>query len=109
MPYTGALMSAVPVADPRLAAAKKRQVLAGDVPSPTNPPQACRFHTRCWKAQEICRTEDPPLEPKEGGNIAACHFPLTDAEVAERVADDPPRRRDGCTPPRRPAPARGGG
>jgi len=85
MPYTGALMSAVPVADPRLAAAKKRQVLAGDVPSPTNPPQACRFHTRCWKAQEICRTEDPPLEPKEGGNVAACHFPLTDAEVAERV------------------------
>ena len=85
MPYTGALMSAVPVADPRLAAQKKRQVLAGDVPSPTNPPQACRFHTRCWKAQEICRTEDPPLEVKDGGNIAACHFPLTDAEVAERV------------------------
>jgi oligopeptide/dipeptide ABC transporter ATP-binding protein len=85
MPYTGALMSAVPVADPRLAAEKKRQVLAGDVPSPTNPPKACRFHTRCWKAQEICRTEDPPLEVKEGGNVAACHFPLTDAEVAERV------------------------
>jgi oligopeptide/dipeptide ABC transporter ATP-binding protein len=85
MPYTGALMSAVPVADPRLAAQKKRQVLAGDVPSPTNPPQACRFHTRCWKAQEICRTDDPPLEPKDGGNIAACHFPLTDEEVAERI------------------------
>jgi oligopeptide/dipeptide ABC transporter ATP-binding protein len=85
MPYTGALMSAVPVADPRLAAAKKRQILSGDVPSPTNPPPACRFHTRCWKAQEICRTEYPPLEPKEGGNIASCHFPLTDAEVAERV------------------------
>jgi peptide/nickel transport system ATP-binding protein/oligopeptide transport system ATP-binding protein len=85
MPYTGALMSAVPVADPRLAATKKRQILSGDVPSPTNPPPACRFHTRCWKAQEICRTEYPPLEPKEGGNIASCHFPLTDAEVAERV------------------------
>jgi oligopeptide/dipeptide ABC transporter ATP-binding protein len=85
MPYTGALMSAVPIADPRLAAEKKRQVLAGDVPSPTNPPQACRFHTRCWKAQEICRTDDPPLEPKDGGNIAACHFPLTDEEVAERI------------------------
>jgi len=85
MPYTGALMSAVPVADPALAATKKRQLLAGDVPSPTNPPPACRFHTRCWKAQEICRTEAPELEPKEGGNIAACHFPLTDAEVAERV------------------------
>jgi oligopeptide/dipeptide ABC transporter ATP-binding protein len=85
MPYTGALMSAVPVADPRLAAAKKRQVLSGDVPSPTNPPPGCRFHTRCWKAQEVCREEDPPLEAKEGGNLAACHFPLTDAEVLERV------------------------
>jgi len=85
MPYTGALMSAVPVADPRLAAQKKRQVLAGDVPSPANPPPACRFHTRCWKAEEICRTEQPELEPKEGGNLAACHFPLTDAEVIERV------------------------
>jgi peptide/nickel transport system ATP-binding protein/oligopeptide transport system ATP-binding protein len=85
MPYTGALMSAVPVADPRLAAAKKRQVLSGDVPSPTNPPPGCRFHTRCWKAQEVCRNEDPPLDLKDGGNLAACHFPLTDAEVLERV------------------------
>jgi oligopeptide/dipeptide ABC transporter ATP-binding protein len=85
MPYTGALMSAVPVADPALAAAKKRQVLGGDVPSPTNPPQACPFHTRCWKAEEVCRTETPVLEPKEGGNRAACHFPLTDDEVLERV------------------------
>ena len=85
MPYTGALMSAVPIADPKLAAAKKRQILGGDVPSPTNPPPACRFHTRCWKAQDICRQEDPPLETKDGGNLAACHFPLTDAEVVERV------------------------
>ena len=85
MPYTGALMSAVPVADPRLAKAKKRQVLMGDVPSPTNPPPGCRFHTRCWKAQEVCRTSDPPLEAKDGGNLAACHFPLTDPEVLERV------------------------
>ena len=85
MPYTGALMSAVPVPQPRLAASKKRQILAGDVPSPSNPPPACRFHTRCWKAQEICRQDDPPLEAKDGGNVAACHFPLTDAEVLERV------------------------
>jgi oligopeptide/dipeptide ABC transporter ATP-binding protein len=85
MPYSGALMSAVPVPDPRLAAAKRRQVLGGDVPSPTNPPQACPFHTRCWKAQDVCQEITPPLEPKPGGNLAACHFPLTDAEVAERV------------------------
>jgi oligopeptide/dipeptide ABC transporter ATP-binding protein len=85
MPYTGALMSAVPVPDPRLAAAKKRQILGGDVPSPANPPPACRFHTRCWKAQELCRQEEPLLEVKDGGNVAACHFPLTDSEVLERV------------------------
>jgi peptide/nickel transport system ATP-binding protein/oligopeptide transport system ATP-binding protein len=84
-PYTGALMSAVPVPQPRLAASKNRQILAGDVPSPSNPPPACRFHTRCWKAQELCRQDEPLLEPKEGGNVAACHFPLTDAEVLERV------------------------
>jgi oligopeptide/dipeptide ABC transporter ATP-binding protein len=85
-PYTGALLSAVPVADPRLAAQKKRQILAGDVPSPTNPPAACRFHTRCPKAVAgTCDVDEPLLEPKEGGNLAACHFPLTDQEVAERV------------------------
>jgi oligopeptide/dipeptide ABC transporter ATP-binding protein len=84
-PYTGALLSAVPVPDPALAASRRRQLLAGDVPSPTNPPAACRFHTRCPKAQERCWTEEPPLERKAGGGEAACHFPLTDAEVAEQV------------------------
>jgi oligopeptide/dipeptide ABC transporter ATP-binding protein len=84
-PYTGALLSAVPVPDPRLAARKRRQILGGDIPSPTNPPPACRFHTRCPKAQDLCRTEEPMLEGKAGGNLAACHFPLTDAEVSERV------------------------
>src|SRR4051812_4746801 len=85
MPYTGALMSAVPVPQPRLAASKKRQNLARDVPSPPNPPPACRFHTPRWKGQGVCRQGGPPPEPKDGGNIAACHFPLTDAEVLERV------------------------
>jgi oligopeptide/dipeptide ABC transporter ATP-binding protein len=85
-PYTGALLSAVPVPDPRLARNKQRQVLGGDVPSPTNPPAACRFHTRCPKAQDgKCNVEEPLLEIKEGGNVAACHFPLTDEEIARRV------------------------
>jgi peptide/nickel transport system ATP-binding protein len=85
-PYTGALLSAVPVPDPRLARQKQRQVLGGDVPSPTNPPPACRFHTRCPKARDgVCNVEEPLLAVKEGGNVAACHFPLTDEEIATRV------------------------
>jgi peptide/nickel transport system ATP-binding protein/oligopeptide transport system ATP-binding protein len=85
-PYTGALLSAVPVPDPRMAREKHRQVLGGDVPSPTNPPAACRFHTRCPKARDgKCNVDEPMLEVKEGGNIAACHFPLTDEEIAKRV------------------------
>ena len=86
-PYTGALMSAVPIADPAVAGQRTRQILSGDVPSPTNPPPACRFHTRCPKMVEgTCDAEEPRLEPKDGGKLAACHFPLTDAEVRERVA-----------------------
>jgi peptide/nickel transport system ATP-binding protein len=85
-PYTGALLSAVPVPDPRLAREKQRQVLGGDVPSPTNPPPACRFHTRCPKARDgVCNVDEPLLEVKDGGNIAACHFPLTGEEIANRV------------------------
>jgi peptide/nickel transport system ATP-binding protein len=80
-PYTGALLSAVPVPEPGAARRRRRQILGGDVPSPTNPPPACRFHTRCPKCQEVCTREEPPLEPKSGGNLAACHFPLSDAEV----------------------------
>src|SRR3954452_12334075 len=85
-PYTGALLAAVPVPDPRLARERGRAVLGGDVPSPTNPPAACRFHTRCPKFVDgHCNVEEPLLEVKEGGNLAACHYPLTDAEVIERV------------------------
>ena len=85
-PYTGALLSAVPVPDPRLAKSKHRQVLGGDVPSPSNPPAACRFHTRCPKNHEgVCDVTEPQLETKDGGNVAACHYPLTDEEIASRV------------------------
>jgi peptide/nickel transport system ATP-binding protein/oligopeptide transport system ATP-binding protein len=80
-PYTGALLAAVPVADPS-ARRDERQLLSGDVPSPANPPRACRFHTRCPKAQERCSIDDPPLEDKGTGTLAACHFPLSREEVA---------------------------
>ena len=84
-PYTGALLSAVPIPDPRLAKLKQRQVLLGDVPSPTAPPPGCRFHTRCPKAQGRCSVDEPELAVKDGGNIAACHFPLSGEEIAASV------------------------
>jgi peptide/nickel transport system ATP-binding protein/oligopeptide transport system ATP-binding protein len=83
-PYTGALLSAVPVPDP-VAGKRERQLLSGDVPSPANPPRACRFHTRCPKAQEKCAVDEPFLEDKGSGTLAACHFSLTEEEVRLRL------------------------
>jgi oligopeptide/dipeptide ABC transporter ATP-binding protein len=96
-PYTGALLSAVPVPDPS-GGKRKRELLTGDVPSPANPPRACRFHTRCPKAQEKCSIDEPLLEPKPGGSIAACHFPLTDEEIAIRLPEALSRQRPAATP-----------
>jgi oligopeptide/dipeptide ABC transporter ATP-binding protein len=86
-PYTGALLSAVPVPDPRLATQKKRIILEGDVPSPIDPPSGCRFHPRCPRAQfPKCREDDPVLTPHHKGQVAACHFPLEDRAVIQSSA-----------------------
>ena len=75
-PYTLALLSAVPIPDPRANAARKQVILEGDVPSPANPPSACRFHTRCPYATEICSEDEPPLIDHGNEHYAACHHPL---------------------------------
>jgi oligopeptide transport system ATP-binding protein len=71
-PYTEALLDAVPIPDPE--ARKDRIIIRGDVPSPSNPPPGCRFHTRCPIAQDICKQVEPPLELKADGHVAACHL-----------------------------------
>jgi len=89
-PYTVALLSAIPVPDPRVR--KKRLVLKGDVPSPANPPSGCRFHTRCWLRERLgnpeqCATVDPPLMDLGGGQFSACHFAdKVSAEAADEAA-----------------------
>jgi oligopeptide/dipeptide ABC transporter ATP-binding protein len=93
-PYTVALLSAVPVADP--SHRTRRIVLKGDVPSPANPPSGCRFHTRCWLREqlgnpEICATDDPPLRSVGNGQTTACHF-------AERINPDVIQESAGVQP-----------
>ena len=99
-PYTGALLSAVPIADPELGRARQSIVLEGDVPSPVNPPSGCRFHPRCPRFQEgHCDVEDPPLYPFGGGHVAACHYPLErwpmNADEMRRPSSRAPGLTDG--------------
>jgi oligopeptide transport system ATP-binding protein len=84
-PYTRALLSAIPVPDPKVERRRKRVILTGDVPSPANPPSGCRFHTRCWLYERLgrpenCREEDPALRTVGNDHQAACHY----AEEAQK-------------------------
>ncbi len=83
-PYTAALLSAIPIPDPRENRARVRHVLEGEPPNPITPPSGCRFHTRCPRATDLCGRVEPPLAEYAGGHLAACHHPLsvTPAEVA---------------------------
>jgi oligopeptide/dipeptide ABC transporter ATP-binding protein len=81
-PYTRALLSSAPVADPKVVRRRSKHVLQGELPSPLNPPQGCAFNTRCPLVQERCRRERPVLRALPGGRQVACHFDL----LAQRVA-----------------------
>ena len=94
-PYTGALLSAVPVANPRVGRARSAFVLGGDVPSPINPPSGCRFHPRCPRAQSTCSENDPPLVDLGSRHEAACFFPLekwplTESEMRRAAGNGEP-------------------
>jgi oligopeptide transport system ATP-binding protein len=86
MPYTEALLSAVPIPDPDVSERRERIVLKGDAPSPSDPPSGCRFHPRCRYMTEICARVEPPLVDFGGGHLAACHHPLNvDKQALARV------------------------
>jgi len=95
MPYTEALLSAVPIPDPDLSEKRERIVLEGDVPSPIDPPSGCRFHPRCRYMTDICREVEPPLTDYGNSHLAACHHPLNvDKETLERVTASPKHTPD---------------
>ncbi len=73
-PYTEALLAAIPIPDPEIEAKRPQQIITGEVPSAMRPPPGCRFHTRCPRAMDVCRTVDPPLKQMDDGRAVACHL-----------------------------------
>jgi oligopeptide/dipeptide ABC transporter ATP-binding protein len=116
-PYTSVLLGAIPIPDPQENRARERPIITGEPPNPISPPSGCRFHTRCPRATEVCRTVEPQLTEYANGHLAACHHPqhVTAAEIAaagrspatplSAGADRP--QAEGASPfPARPGPAR---
>jgi oligopeptide/dipeptide ABC transporter ATP-binding protein len=89
-PYTSALLSAIPLPDPRENRAREREVISGEPPNPINPPSGCRFHTRCPRATEVCRAVEPQLTEYPGGHLAACHHPqhVSAEEISRATRSD---------------------
>jgi oligopeptide/dipeptide ABC transporter ATP-binding protein len=100
-PYTAALLSAIPIPDPRENRSRRRVVVSGEPPSPVNPPAGCVFHTRCPRARERCKTEVPQLTQYANGHMAACHYPLSveQAEIDAATRSDQSPESAGTTKP----------
>jgi oligopeptide/dipeptide ABC transporter ATP-binding protein len=100
-PYTSALLGAIPIPDPQQNRARERVHVSGEVPNPINPPTGCRFHPRCPRATDICRTAEPQLTEYAGGHLAACHHPqnVTAQEIAAATRSETSPLSAGSEPP----------
>jgi len=112
-PYTSALLGAIPIPDPQENRARERPIIAGEPPNPISPPSGCRFHTRCPRATEVCRTVEPQLSEYANGHLAACHHPqnVSHSEIAAATrspatplsaGEDAPREEGASPFPARP-------
>ncbi len=100
-PYTTALLSAIPLPDPEQNRARERVHVSGEPPNPINPPSGCRFHTRCPRATDICRSVEPQLTEYRGGHLAACHHPqnVTEEEISSAIRSSATPLSAGEDPP----------